>query len=430
MPTEPSPRDDQPGYALLRSPAKIVFGDGQAGGLGAAVAELGRRALVCTDARMSATPEFDALLAGIRDTGVAVRVFVDVQPEVPAGSVVDCAALVAPFRPDVVVGIGGGSCIDHAKVVSVLLRHGGRPSDYYGELTVPGPIVPVVAVPTTAGTGSEVTAVAVLADPDRELKVGMSSPYLIPHTALVDPELSHGCPPTLTAHSGADALAHCVEAFTAVRRLPTPALAGERVFVGKSLLTDQYALAGIELIGASLERAYRDGTDRQARTDLQLAALYGGLALSTAGTAAAHALQYPVGALTGTSHGCGVGVLLPYVMEYNLPDRIAEFGRIARALHLPRATGDLDTARAAITGVEDLLASVGIPRDLGTLGVPADRLDWVAEMAMSATRLVQNNPRPLRTEALRLIVGSAFAGDRNVLRAATNTPEGEPGDPH
>lgn len=413
------PNRDLPAYGILRSPTKIVFGPGQSRGLGAAVAEVGRRALVCTDERMAATPEFDALLATIREAGPAVQVYAGVRPELPSQSLVECASVVAPFRPDVVVGVGGGSCLDHAKVLAVLLRHGGRPRDYYGEFQVPGPTVPVVAVPTTAGTGSEVTAVAVLADPDREMKVGISSPHLIPRTALVDPELSAGCPPELTAHSGADALVHCVEALTAVRRLPTPALPTERVFVGKSLLTDTYALAGIELVGANLVRAYRDGGDRAARAGMQLAALYGGLALSTAGTAAAHALQYPIGALTKTTHGCGVGVLLPYVMEYNLPDRVAEFGRIAEALGVPQASGPLDTAYAAITAVEKLLAAVGIPQDLRALGLPAEQLGRVAEMGMTATRLVQNNPRPLRTNELRIIVEAAFAGDRHALRVAT-----------
>ena len=154
------------------------------------------------------------------------------------------------------VGMGGGSCLDLAKAVAVLLTHGGEASDYYGELRVPGPVMPVVALPTTAGTGSEVTPVAVLTDPERVSKVGISSPHLIPHTAVCDPELTVGCPPALTASAGADALSHVIEAFTAVRRPVTAELATERVFVGKNELTDTYALLGVRLIAGSLQRAW------------------------------------------------------------------------------------------------------------------------------------------------------------------------------
>ncbi|MFC6021274.1 iron-containing alcohol dehydrogenase [Plantactinospora solaniradicis] len=414
-------------YGLLRGPRQIVFGPGQRHGLGQIVASLGGNALVCTDGRMAEQPEFREMVADLRASGVTVEVFAQVAAELPTGTIVDCVDGLAGKTIDVVVGIGGGSCIDHAKVVSLLLVHGGHPRDYYGEFKVPGPALPVVAVPTTAGTGSEVTPVAVLADPDREMKVGISSPHLIPHTALVDPELTYTCPRPLTAHAAADALTHCVEAFTAVRREPTPLLGTARVFVGKSLLTDSYALAGMELIGRSLVAADRDGTDRTARNELQLAALYGGLALGTAGTAAAHALQYPIGAATHTPHGAGVGALLPYVMAYNLPARVSEFAEVATALGVPAepGAGEFDRARAAVGRVAELLGAVGIPRDLAELGLGADRLDWAAEQGMTAARLVDNNPRPLDATQLRRIVGAAFAGDLTGLLPGTPKPATE-----
>ncbi|GHJ40915.1 iron-containing alcohol dehydrogenase [Streptomyces sp. TS71-3] len=467
-PTAPAPRGAPAGttpaadgYGLLRGPRQIVFGAGQRHGLGPVVAGLGSRALVCTDRRMAGQEEFRTLLDGLRRAVPFVEVYDDVQPELPVAGLVDCVAKVAGHRPDVVVGIGGGSCIDHAKVVSLLLVHGGRPADYYGEFAVPGPALPVVAVPTTAGTGSEATAVAVLADPERATKVGISSPYLIPDTAIVDPELSRSCPPGLTAHTAADALTHCVESFTAIRRTPEPGLARERVFVGKSLLTDTYALAGTELIGRSIVAAVRDGADAAARHDLQLGALYGGLALSTAGTAAAHALQYPIGALTHTPHGVGVGALLPYVMAYNLPARVPEFAQLAAALGCSgdgdgdgdgggggggggddrgpgagdgRAGGDGDSgggerarARAAVERVAELLAAVGIPRTLDGLGLTAGQLATVAEQGMNAARLVQNNPRPLDAGQLGLIVDAAFEGDLDgLLRTAVDEAAGAP----
>src|SRR5690606_1856605 len=155
---------------------------------------------------------------------------------------------------------------------------------YYGELKVPGPILPVVAIPTTAGTGSEVTPVAVLADDKRDLKVGISSPYLIPHTALCDPQLTVTCPPMLTALSGADALTHAIEAFTAVRHPVDFDLANQKVFVGKNLLSDQHACAAVQAIFQYLPRAVADGDDIEARSMMMYAALSAGLAFGVAGT--------------------------------------------------------------------------------------------------------------------------------------------------
>jgi len=403
---------------VLRGPRQVLFGAGQRHALGTVTAALGSRALVCTDARFGATPEFAQLVGLLEQAGVHVTTFAEVEPDVPVHQVTQCAELAAAARPDVVVGMGGGSCLDLAKAVAVLLAHGGSPSDYYGELRVPGPVVPVVALPTTAGTGSEVTPVAVLTDPDRVSKVGISSPHLIPQVAVCDPELTLGCPPGLTASAGADALSHVVEAFTAVRRPLTTELATERVFVGKNELTDTYALLGVRLIAGSLHRAWSSPDDVEAREAMMLGATAGGFALGTAGTAAAHAIQYPVGALTHTPHGIGVGALLPYVMEYNRPARVPEMAAIALAMGASPDASAEDLADEAIDRVAALLASVGIPATLAEIGLPADQLRWTAEQASGAERLVANNPRPLDVDGLERIVRAAHAGDRAALREA------------
>ncbi len=416
---------------VVRGPRQVLFGAGQRHALGTVTAALGSRALVCTDARFGATREFAELVGLLEQAGVRVTAFTQVQPDVPVHQVLDCAALAADADPDVVVGMGGGSCLDLAKAVAVLLAHGGEPSDYYGELRVPGPVLPLVALPTTAGTGSEVTPVAVLTDPARTSKVGISSPYLIPHTAVCDPELTHGSPPPLTASAGADALSHAVEAFTAVRHPVTATLATERVFVGKNELTDVYALLGVRLIAASLHRAWSVPSDAHAREAMMLGATAGGFALGSAGTAAAHAIQYPVGALTRTPHGLGVGALLPYVMEFNRPARVPELAAIALEMGAsPDASPD-DLADEAIDRVAALLASVGIPRTLSELGLPEDRIRWTAEQSTGATRLVANNPRPLDVDALEHIVRAAYSGDRAALReqrAASATADDAPTD--
>ena len=409
---------------VLRGPRHVVFGAGQRHALGALVAALGSHALVCTDARFGATAEFSELVALLEGAGVRVTVFAEVLPDVPVHQVSQCAALAADAAPDVVIGMGGGSCIDLAKSVAVLLTHGGQPSDYYGESRVPGPVMPVVALPTTAGTGSEVTPVAVLTDPERVSKVGVSSPYLIPHTAVCDPELTLGCPPGLTASAGADALAHGIEAFTAIRRPVTTELSTERVFVGKNELTDAYALMAIRRVSGSLHRAWSEPSDMSAREAMMLGATGGGFALGTAGTAAAHALQYPVGALTHTPHGIGVGVLLPYVMEFNRPVRVPELAAVALAMGASAEASDDDLADEAIDRVAALLASVGIAGTLADLGLPADRLRWTAEQALGSARLIANNPRPLDADSLEQIVRAAYAGDRAALReTATASPD-------
>ncbi|MBC2932565.1 iron-containing alcohol dehydrogenase [Nocardioides sp. zg-1228] len=403
---------------VLRGPRQVLFGAGQRHALATVTAALGSRALVCTDARFGATAEFAQLVGLLEQAGVHVTTFAEVEPDVPVHQVTQCAQLAAAARPDVVVGMGGGSCLDLAKAVAVLLAHGGSPADYYGELRVPGPVVPVVALPTTAGTGSEVTPVAVLTDPDRVSKVGISSPHLIPQVAVCDPELTLGCPPGLTASAGADALSHVVEAFTAVRRPLTTGLATERVFVGKNELTDTYALLGVRLIAGSLHRAWSTPDDVEAREAMMLGATAGGFALGTAGTAAAHAIQYPVGALTHTPHGIGVGALLPYVMEYNRPARVAEMAAIAVAMGASPDASAEDLADEAIDRVAALLASVGIPATLAEIGLPADQLRWTAEQASGAERLVANNPRPLDVDGLERIVRAAHSGDRAALRDA------------
>jgi alcohol dehydrogenase class IV len=399
-------------FAALRLPREILFGKGQRGALADVAAKFGERALVCTDERFAATTLFADMTKGLEAASIEVRVHDRVQPDVPRDTVAAGVAEVGDFAADMVIGIGGGSCLDFAKCAALLLSHGGDLPDYYGEFKVPGPTLPVIAVPTTAGTGSEVTPVAVISDPDRTLKVGISSPYLIAAVALCDPDLTLTCPPALTAAVGADALTHAIEAFTAIRREPTPGLAQRRVFVGKSALTDHHALLAIGLIGRSLEAAVKDGKNEQARADVMLAALAAGCAFGTAGTAAAHAIQYPVGALTHTAHGLGVACVLPYVLTYNRPAREAELAAVGAALgvcHDGQSTRQ--AADAAIAEVKRIFDAIGIKPTLQALGLARDQLDWSAEQAVGIDRLIKNNPRPFDLEAMKHLMQAAYDGD-------------------
>lgn len=395
-------------FGTLRAPRELLFGAGQRHALGSVAARLGRRALVVTDTRLAADADFRALVGQLEAAGLAVLIDSSTLPDVPVESAIASAENARIFRPDLVIGIGGGSCLDMAKCVALLLAHGGRPQDYYGEHTVPGPVLPLIAIPTTAGTGSEVTPVAVLSDSERSLKVGISSPHLIPTVSICDPELTLSCPPGLTAIAGADALTHAIEAFTAIRRDPVPGLALQRVFVGKNALSDHFALSAIRLLWQGLEAACKDGADQAAREKVMLGATLAGLAFGVAGTAAAHAIQYPVGALTHTAHGLGVACLMPYVMTWNQPAIGPELAEIADA-------AGLDGAEDVIPALAALFERIGIPVTLRDLGLAEDRIDWVAEQSSGIARLIQNNPRPLNPQEMRFLVAAAHGGDRASL---------------
>lgn len=403
-------------FGLLRLPRSILFGSGQRRALGAVVARTGKRALICTDAWLGGTADFAAMVADIQAAGVETHVFDQTKPDLPTESILACVEEVAGFTPDVVLGIGGGSSMDMAKVVAVLLTHGGKISDYYGEFAVPGPVLPVIAVPTTSGTGSEVTPVAVVADSERGAKVGIASPHLIPLYAICDPELTVTCPRGLTACSGADALTHAVEAFTVLARQADPTLSEQHVFVGKNVLSDHFAKLAISNVWLYLKRACDQGSDLEAREGLMLAALAAGCAFGTAGTAAAHALQYPVGNLTHTAHGDGVATLLPYVMQFNRPSCASAFAELAVLVGLGgKDEGEAVLSQKFIDGVAELFAAIGIPRSLEELGLKADQQEYVAQNSLNAARLIKNNPRALDLDAMTHITKAAYSGERKAL---------------
>jgi alcohol dehydrogenase class IV len=405
-------------FGAMRLPRSVLFGSGQRLAISAVAEQFGKRVLLCTDPRLGSDADFKAIVAELTRRGLTTLIYDQTRADLPIESIADCVSKSSSFAPQVIIGIGGGSCMDMAKAVAVLLTHGGELSSYYGEYKVPGPVIPVIAVPTTSGTGSEVTPVSVVADTAKGMKIGIATPHIIPQVAVCDPELTLSCPPALTACSGGDALTHAVESFTALARPPSADLTLQHVFVGKNALSDHFALLAISSIWNSLYPAYQNGKDLQARENLMMGALAAGCAFGTAGTAAAHALQYPVGNATHTAHGDGVASLLPYVMEFNRPACVDSFAQIARMLGLGDAYNtDEELSHILVDEVARLLASVGIPRTLKDLGLPADKQDWTAESAISIARLVKNNPRPLDLRAMQAITSAAFSGDRAALRS-------------
>jgi alcohol dehydrogenase class IV len=265
-------------------------------------------------------------------------------------------------------------------------------------------------MPTTAGTGSEVSAAAVLTDTDNHIKVGVLSNYLRPRVAVVDPQLTVSCPVKVTADSGIDALTHAIEAFTAVDNADFPLPTGERsVYQGRHPFGDMLAERAITLIGRYLRQAVAYGNNREAREGMALGATMAGLAFSNVGVALVHAMEYPVGGAVHCSHGAGNGLLLPYVMRFNLPARMREFAKIATFLGEDVSGLPIDqAAHKAIAAVESLRGDIGIAARLRDIGVKEEQLRPFAEKAAGIKRILRVNPRAVDADAIETIFRAAF----------------------
>ena len=390
---------------------QLVFGRHAAARLGEIAGRLGlRRVFVVTDPVLLKAGLLEPIHAPLSEAGAVVEVFSGGEPEPSLKAALAALAAAHEFRPDGVVGLGGGSNMDLAKITAVLLTHGGKPLDYAGDDKIPGPVLPLLCVPTTAGTGSEVSAASVLSDTDNQMKVGVLSNYLRPAAAVVDPLLTVSCPARVTADSGIDALTHAIEAYTAVDNSVFPLPPGERsVYQGRHPFGDMLAERAVSLIGAHLRRAVRDGSDLEAREGMALGATLAGMAFSNVGVAAVHALEYPVGGATHCSHGAGNGLLLPYVMRYNLSARPTAFASLARLLG-EDVTGLSEAAAAdrAIVAVERLRRDIGVPARLRDLGVTEGQLRPFAEKAFGVRRILRVNPRTPTVDDLEGILRAAF----------------------
>jgi alcohol dehydrogenase class IV len=395
----------------FHSAGQLLFGRNAIGQLGDVAARLGaKRALIVTDPILTKTGIAERARAPLAASGLATETFSGGEPEPSMPAALECVALARTFKPDVLVGLGGGSNMDLAKITATIATHGGHPRDYVGDDKIPGPILPLICAPTTAGTGSEVSAASVLTDTENKIKVGILSNYLRPKVAIVDPLLTVSCPPKVTADSGIDALTHAIEAYTAVDNAAFPLPPGERsVYQGRHPFGDLTAEKAIALIGTNLRRAVRNGNDLEARDGMALGATLAGLAFSNVGVAVVHALEYPVGGATHCSHGAGNGLLLPYVMRFNLPARTKEFAVIARLLGEDVAgLPERQAAERAIVAVEELRDDIGVPRRLRDLGAREEQLRPFAEKAFGIKRILRVNPRAVTVDDLEGIFKAAF----------------------
>jgi alcohol dehydrogenase class IV len=390
---------------------QFLFGRRAAGQLGEVARRLGaKRVLVVTDPVLLKAGLIDEVHAPLSEEGVVVEIFSEGEPEPSLRAAEKCLAAARQARPDALLGLGGGSNMDLAKITATVLAHGGHPRDYVGDDKVPGPVFPLICVPTTAGTGSEVSAASVLTDSDNHMKVGVLSNHLRPRVAVVDPLLTVSCPPKVTADSGIDALTHAVEAYTAVDNETFPLPPGEvTVYQGRHPMGDLLAEKAIALIGRYLRRAVANGHDLEAREGMALGAALAGMAFSNVGVAAVHALEYPVGGAVHCSHGAGNGLLLPAVMRFNMPLRVPQFAAIARLLGEDvMGLTEHQAAEQAVTAVERLRDDIGIPRRLRDLGVTEAQLRPFAEKAFGIRRILRVNPRPVTADDLEGIYRAAF----------------------
>jgi alcohol dehydrogenase len=299
--------------------------------------------------------------------------------------------VVRRLSPDIVVGIGGGSVLDAAKAIALLATNPGNIEDYEGKEQYKFPPLPVLAVPTTCGTGSEVTWVAVVTHTERRFKMSIKGPHMFPAAALVDPDLLATLPPRLVASTGMDALVHAVEAYTVKPR---------------TILTNVLAQRAISLIFASLERAFLDiQGDTEARENIMLGSLVAGMAFGNSDVGAVHCISESVGALFDTPHGVANAMFLPWVMEFNLPVSAGRYAEIARLIGISEQD-DIQAAHRLIQTIRDLSRKLGIP-SLKLIGVPRDRFHEIAEKSFQ-NNSNPSNPREATAEDYRNILEAAY----------------------
>ena len=383
------------GVFTFRAAGEITFGAGAIERLGTAIKKSGgKRVLLVVDPGFARTDPFQKVTQNLDRERLPFVLFDQVEPE-PRTVVADqCGELARKEKCDFVLGVGGGSAMDTAKAAAILATNGGRAKDYQGLDKVPRPGLMKGMVPTTAGTGSEVTFTAVFINEEEKKKGGINSPYLYPEMSVLDPELTLGLPPAVTAFTGMDALAHAIESYTSS---------------AANSLSEIFSLEAIRLIGKSLRRAVGKGSDLEARGDMLMGSLLAGIGLANAGVTAVHSLSYPLGGRFRVPHGVGNGLLLPVVMEYNVFSRMDKFARIAEGMG--KKVEGLAVREAAILAVESvkqLSRDIEFPQRLSDLGIPESAFPGMAEEALKVTRPLENNPKPVSLEDAILIYKSVF----------------------
>ena len=356
-----------------------------AGCLKQVVTEIGRlgcsKVLIVTDPGIVAAGIAGQLEQLLSAGGIAFDCFDKVESDPRLEIAIDAAKAAKDSKADLIIGLGGGSAIDIGKTAAVLATNAGELSDYFGIDLVPGPGIKTIIVPTTAGTGSEVTPIVILSDEAEKLKKGIVSPYLFPAVAILDPELTLGLPPRVTAATGMDALIHAIESFTSKNAYR---------------MTDMLACEAMALIMENIRTAFANGSDLEAKTRLLEGSLLAGMAFANAGVTAVHAFAYPIGAEFHIPHGVANSIMLAPVMEFNFIGNLKKFARLAELFG--ENTDGMNTRQKAMTAVKalrTLAEDLQIPRHLSQFGIKESDLPMLADGVMKVTRLLANNPREL-----------------------------------
>ena len=353
-------------------------------------------ALVVTDSGIVKLGYADELVNQLRRIGVDAKIFSDVTPDPTLQNVNDGLEQYRDASCNVIISIGGGSAIDCGKGIAIRLTNDGELADFMGVNKIPNPGAPLIAIPTTAGTGSECTKATVITDTEHNVKMMLSSPCIVPQVAIVDPLLSLSTPPHLTSAVGVDALTHAIEAYISKRAQP---------------ITDALALEAIRMISGSLRQAWADGENIEARTEMMLAASIAGMAFSNSSVALVHGMSRPIGAYFHVHHGLSNAVLLLDVMEYSVVGAPERFADIARAMGEPiNGLSPMRQADAAIVGVERLIDDLQMPR-LGEIGIDRKEFETVADqMALDAlaSGSPANNPRQPTKEDIVALYSKCF----------------------
>ena len=377
-----------PSFNTIR---RIVYGFASLQELGDEAKRLGgSKVLVITDPGIKAAGILDAVRQVIERAGLRYGAFSEVEPDPKIEVVAASLEAAKAYQPDLIVGVGGGSSLDISKVTSVMLANSGEIDNYFGMELVPSPGVPLILIPTTAGTGSEVTSIAVLSDTKNNVKKGIVSEHMFARVVVLDPELTLGLPSRITAMTGMDALVHAVESFT-----------GRRATV----FTDTLNLQAIRMIAANLRKVYANGSNRHARENMLYASCLAGMAFSNTQNGLDHALALAIGGRYHLPHGLLTAFICPWVMDYNLMAIPEKFIQIAEAFGEDlTGTSAMEGARLAVLAVQDLLDDVGISYKLSSYGVSQEEFPAIAKATVGAVRLISNNPRDVtEDDVIRLL---------------------------
>ena len=376
----------------LLQPQKIVFGTGCIETFSEDYKKMGLQRLMVLTAP-PILPLIEEPLASLKAAGVSIEIFQNILAEPTVNDFKAILQVARDFKADSVVGIGGGSVLDVTKLVAAFINSDQQVEDCFGTGFIKAKGLWFACLPTTAGTGSEVSPNAILLDERDHLKKGIVSPYLLADAAYVDPKLTWTVPAKVTADTGMDALTHCIEAYT--NKFAHPSV-------------DIYALQGIRLIAANLERVVKDGKDVEAREALAFGSLYGGMCLGPVNTAAVHALSYPLGGEFHIPHGLSNAILLPSVMKFNMPANVKRHAEVAIALGCEPGKNAQETAQRGVEFIYRLAEAVGIPQKLTDLGIPQTAVPGMAKAAMQVQRLLKNNPREVTEQDALEIYNSLY----------------------